>query len=164
MVLKWHFFRIICALQLVCALYFAMDAFASFLNSGRFMSAVALLSMLLVGALAGLGISLLSRNYPAAPVEGKQKKTFNRLFLVNILLLALLFAKMFSLLSGLRKLGSYADTNWYNFSWQFTYPFYLSVFVLLAQFIILFGLYFLRRELYDNFTRKKFEFENSEGS
>lgn len=159
---KWHFFRIICALQLLCALYFAMDAFASFLNYGRFMAAVTLISMLLISGLAALGISLLSRNYPATPVQGKQKKTFNRLFLVNILLLVLLFAKVFSILSNLRTLGSFADTNWYQFSLRFTYPFYLSVFILLAQFTILFGLYLLRSELYENFLKKRFEFEERE--
>ena len=34
-----------------------------------------------------LGINLVNNNYPEEPVEGRQKKVFNRVFLVNFVLL-----------------------------------------------------------------------------
>lgn len=159
MLFKWHLFRVIFALQIIVSFYFAMMAFAGFLNQGNFMSAVTMIAMILIAALPALGIQLLNSNYPATPVDGKQKKNFNRLFLVNVLLLALLFAKVFADFSLLQSIAKLTGKSWLEFPLSVNYVLYLSILLLIGQFVVLYGMFLLRRELYENFMKKKFEFE-----
>jgi hypothetical protein len=112
-------------------------------------------------SLATLGVNLVNRNYPAAPVEGKLKTVFNRLYLVNILAVALLFARVFSEWKQISFWAEATHISWYQLPFSLLYSFFLAIFALLAQFLILYGLYVLRLELYRNFQSKKFEFEET---
>ncbi|MCR6721145.1 MAG: hypothetical protein NVV59_12840 [Chitinophagaceae bacterium] len=155
------FISVFCVLQIVVAFFFAMQAFAAFLNQGKFMSAVTMVAMFLIAALPAFGIYILNSNFPAVAVDGKQKKNFNRLFLVNVLLLALLFGKVFADLSLLKSISSATGISWFDFPFSINYTFYLSIFLLIGQFVVLYGMFVLRRELYINSMKKKFEFEES---
>ena len=103
-----------------------------------------------------MAVTILSRNYPESPLEGSQKKNFNRLFIANFLFLAVHFGIMFSEYRDLKTLDAYSNNA---LSLRFWLPFINYAIMLIFQFIILTGLYFLRVELYKNFMQKKFEFE-----
>ena len=91
---------------------------------------------------------------------GSDKKKFNRLFLLNFLLIVFLFGLIFSEISSLtdaRYLLSESGS-------VLPFSFYIQLIAYLAMLIfhlmILYGLYKLRLLLFYNFNKKKFEFEN----
>lgn len=158
---KWQLFRLLCFLQIACGMFYTLSSMVWFFNEGSFSAIVVLLSWIMIMSLATLGVNLVNRNYPAAPVEGKLKTVFNRLYLVNILAVALLFARVFSEWKQISFWAEATQISWFQLPFSFLYSFLLAIFALLAQFLILYGLYVLRLELYRNFQSKKFEFEES---
>jgi hypothetical protein len=158
---KWQLFRLLCFLQIACGMFYTLSSMVWFFNEGSFTAVVVLLAWIMIMSLATLGVNLVNRNYPAAPVEGKLKTVFNRLYLVNILAVALLFARVFSEWKQISFWAEATQISWYQLPFSFLYSFFLAIFALLAQFLILYGLYVLRLELYRNFQSKKFEFEET---
>jgi hypothetical protein len=158
---KWQLFRLLCFLQIACGMFYTLSSMVWFFNQGSFSALLFLLIWIMIMSLATLGVNLVNRNYPAAPVEGKLKTVFNRLYLVNILAVALLFARVFSEWKQISFWAEATHISWYQLPFSLLYSFFLAIFALLAQFLILYGLYVLRLELYRNFQSKKFEFEES---
>ncbi len=160
MPLRWKIFRIICVLQLLAASANLLQRLFYFFLNISFSNIAALLLFTSMLLLCVLGINLVNNNYPDEPVEGKQKKIFNRLFLLNFLLLAFLFG---FIISGFRILDNFSSITGKAF---FDLPFDLFLMpiaysaMLIFQLIILYGLYSLRLELRSNFMKRKFEFEN----
>lgn len=159
MPLKWQLFRLLCFLQIACGMFYSLSGMVWFFNQGSFFALLFMLVWIMIMSLATLGVNLINRNYPAAPVEGKLKTVFNRLYLLNILAVAFLFARVFSEWKQLNSWAEAIQMDWHQLPFSFLYSFCLAIFALLAQFIILYGLYVLRLELYRNFQSKKFEFE-----
>ncbi len=156
----WLLFRIICLLQMMGAAFFGFVSLTGFFNSGRIYFVFETIAFLLIAALAVFAINLISSNYPDKPVAGSQKTAFNWLFLLNFLLLAFLFALLFA---AYRNIKNYAQLTGMGISslplkvW--TEPI-ISVTMLLFQFIILYGLYILRRLLFLNYLEaSEFDFE-----
>jgi hypothetical protein len=158
---KWQLFRLLCFLQIACGMFYTLSSMVWFFNEGSFTAVVVLLAWIMIMSLATLGVNLVNRNYPAAPVEGKLKTVFNRLYLVNILAVALLFARVFSEWKQISFLAKATQISWHQLPFSFLYSLVLAIFALLTQFLILYGLYVLRLELYRNFQSKKFEFEET---
>lgn len=112
-----------------------------------------------MASLAIFGINLVNTNYPDKPVAGRQKSVFNWLFLLNFLLLAFLFALFFSSYNQLKIISTLLGRSFFSLPVRMLLTF-LNPFTILAfQFIILYGLYTLRRKLYENFNARQFEFE-----
>jgi hypothetical protein len=155
-----HLFRIVCFLQMLVTVYLGFISFTRFIISGRFYFMMEATFFLLIASLAILGISLLQTNYPDRPVAGRQKSIFNWLFLINFLLLAFLFGLFFSEYRQLNLLREFAGRRLLSLPLKTLMPLLISLTVLIIQFIILYGLYSLRRELFLNYIREKqFEFE-----
>jgi len=149
--------RIICILQALIAIFLCFASLFSLLTDGGFMSFLEALSFAFVAALPILAFTIYNNNYPDKLIEGRQKKYFNRIFLINFLLIAMLFgfvfrdykdAVMISNLPGFKS-GSYL----------FFIPFMVSCIVLIFHFCILYGLYWLRRHINNNVSSKQFDFE-----
>jgi len=161
MPVSWKLFRVICFLQMLLTVFIAIISLINLFKYGGFIFLFHCFAFVLMTCLSVLAINLLNNNYPDKPVAGKQKSAFNWLYLLNFLLLAFIFGLIFS---------EYRDLNKISFLWGgsvFSMPFslleglYSYSLVLIFQFVILYGLYNLRRELYLNFFRnKQFEFEN----
>ena len=157
---RWKLFKVMCFLQMLATTYFAISALVRFVQLGEFYFLVYVICFGLITWQAIFALQLLNSNYPDRPVAGTQKSVFNWLFLLNFGMLALLFALFFKDLRVLKTLtiifGSISRVPArfiFLLSWNFA--------VLIFQFLILYGLYVLRRELYANFFRhKQFEFEN----
>lgn len=161
MPLGWKLFGLACILQLLVTAFLAAMAFINAIQSGVYYLFEAIAFSLML-SLAVLGINILNNNYPETPVFGKQKKIFNWLFLLNFLLLAFLFGLIISDIRELQMIKVLFDKPVFQLPFFTYWSLLIDMFILVFQFIILFGLYSLRRYLYERFSSRQFEFENIE--
>jgi hypothetical protein len=111
-----------------------------------------------------LALNIINNNYPDVPVTGKQKTNFNRLFLLNFLFLVFMFGVLFSDYRELSVMATFTKRSVFKLPFELFIPLLTNLVMLIFQFILLYGLYELRRELYFNFMKKEFEFERKPGS
>jgi cytochrome bd-type quinol oxidase subunit 2 len=150
--------RIICIIQALIAIVQCFTSLFGLLTGGGFMSLLQAIAFGFIAALPILTFTIYNNNYPDKLIEGRQKKNFNRIFLINFLLIAFLFGFVFrdyrdaifqSRSLGLRS-GSYL---------VFFIPFIISCCTLIFQFSVLYGLYWLRQQINNNLSSKQFDFE-----
>jgi hypothetical protein len=162
MPIRWKIFRIICVVQLLAASVNALERLFYFFLNFSFSHVAGLLLFIAIMLLCILGINLVNNNYPEQPVEGRQKKVFNRLFLLNFVLLTFLFG---FIIAEIRSMNQVAVTIMGRSFFEIPISLYLMLLVYLVMLIfhllILYGLYQLRLELYSNFMKRKFEFEKT---
>jgi hypothetical protein len=131
----------------------------AFVTVSSFAGVARVLVYMLIVSIAVLAINILNNNYPDTPVTGKQKSTFNWLFLLNFLFLAFLFGFIIAEYRSLKELAVLFQKNFISLPAGLLINFIAQFLLLLFQMIMLYGLYSLRRSLYDNFSRQQFEFE-----
>ena len=150
--------RIICILQTLIAI---VQCFTSLFGvlMGSFMMLLQAIAFGFIAALPILTFTVYNNNYPDKLIEGRQKKNFNRIFLINFLLIAFLFGFVFRdyrdgiLQSRTLGVGS-------GFDLVFFIPFIISCCTLIFHFSILYGLYWLRRQINNTISSKQFDFED----
>ena len=150
--------RIICILQTLIAI---VQCFTSLFGvlMGSFMMLLQAIAFGFIAALPILTFTVYNNNYPDKLIEGRQKKNFNRIFLINFLLIAFLFGFVFRdyrdgiLQSRTLGVGS-------GFDLVFFIPFIISCCTLIFHFSILFGLYWLRRQINNTISSRQFDFED----
>ena len=151
--------RIICILQTLIAIVRCLTSLFGLLMGGGFMLLLQAIAFGFIAALSILTIAIYNNNYPDKPVDGRQKKYFNRIFLINFLLIAFLFGFVFRdyrdgiLQSRTLGVGS-------GFDLVFFIPFIISCCTLIFHFSILYGLYWLRRQINNTISSKQFDFED----
>jgi hypothetical protein len=161
MPLRWKIFRAICVVQLLFAsLNMLQSLFYLFLYFS-FRSIAGLMLFTAIMFLCILGINLVNNNYPDEPVQGNQKKNFNRLFLLNFLSLAFLFGFIIAEFNSLKQFAGTATLTFFQLPFTAYIMLINYLLILIFQLCILYGLFRLRLELYSNFMNKKFEFEKS---
>jgi hypothetical protein len=146
---------------MMAATFILFTSLIDFFNSPGFSDIARLLLFLLVMLLAIFAVNTLNTNYPDTPVAGRQKKLFNRLFLLNFIFLAFLFGFVFAELRFVNSFASLTGKPFYRLPFIILMTAITYGVILIFQFIILYGLYNLRRLLYANFMKRKFEFENN---
>ncbi|HEX7847268.1 MAG TPA: hypothetical protein VF476_15820 [Chitinophagaceae bacterium] len=162
MPIGWHIFRIICLLQMLAGCFFTFSCFIGFFNYPNVIDFLQAIAFGFITSFAVFALNLLNRNYPDKPVAGKQKTAFNWLFLINFLLLAFLFGWFFSAYQVLQTVATLTGKGIFAVPFRVWLPALVFTAMLLFQFILLYGLYILRRLLYLNFfDQQQFEFENS---
>ena len=143
-------FRIVCFMQLLLTAFLTFTSLITFVRIGRFYFLLESIFFMLMASLAILGLQLLYNNYPDKAVAGRQKAAFNWLYLANFLLLAFLFGLVFSEWNEIELMSILLDTRPVSLPFNIWIPFLINVCLLAFQFIILYGLYVLRRQLYIN--------------
>jgi hypothetical protein len=156
---SWKIFRIVCIIQMTIAVFFVLSSVINFLKSFSFTSFASIITFLLVMMLSILAVNILNNNFPDTPVEGKQKKSFNRLFLLNFVFLAFIFGFVISEYRTLATVAMMIDKNLFELPPKSLIGLAAYVVLLILQLIILYGLFLLRRQLYINFMKRTFEFE-----
>jgi hypothetical protein len=116
--------RIISGIQLLVAVFKGFTSLTSFLTGWEFIYLFQAIAFGLIAILPVQVFLILANNYPDKIIDGKQKRSFNRIFLVN---------------------------------------YYISMTMLIFQFIILFGLFWLRSHIYHNVMETQFDFEAEDG-
>lgn len=147
--------RIVCVLQILITIFLFFSSLLHLLTNGSFMSLIQVIAFAFIGALPIFTFKVFNNNFPDRPIEGKQKKNFNRLYLINFLLITFLFGFVFR---------DYRDAvnqskvlGW----WLVIFiPFIISCCMLLFHFSILYGLYWLRQHINNNVSDKQFDFED----
>jgi ABC-type multidrug transport system permease subunit len=158
---RWKLFRTICIIQMIAAAFNELDVLLSFFRHATWSSIIGLIVFLAILFLTILGVNLVNHNYPDEPVEGKQKKNFNRLFLVNFLFLAFLFGFVIAEFRSLSQLASLSSQQLFDLPASIFLMLINYMLILVFQLGILYGLYKLRIELHANFMKREFEFEKS---
>lgn len=156
---KWKLFRTICLLQIIGASLQTLTYLYYLFQHFSFGNFIGVLLFSLAISLAVLGFNLLKDNYPSQPVAGKQKSSFNWLFLLNFLFLAFFFGILFSEIKMMLKLAELFRISFSELPFPSLLQFFSYTFLLLFQLYILYFLFELRRELYFNFRKQEFEFE-----
>jgi cytochrome bd-type quinol oxidase subunit 2 len=151
--------RIICIIQVLITTFLCLSSFIGLLMSGVL---ILLLSVIAFGFIAVLPIftfTVFNRNYPDKLIEGRQKKYFNRIFLINFFLIAFLFGLVFSnyRAANLQSKASDAGSGFDLISFT---PFIISCCILIFHFSILYGLYWMRRQINNNVSSQQFDFED----
>ena len=149
--------RIICIIQILIAIFLCFSSLFDLLMGEGFSSLLQAIAFGFIAALPVLTFTIYNKNYPDKIIEGRQKKYFNRIFLINFLLIAFLFGYIFR---------DYREAVFQSTSlgldsvpFIFFIPFIISCVILIFHFSILYGLYWLRRHINNNTSRKQFDFE-----
>jgi len=150
--------RIICILQALIAIFACFASLFDLLTEGGFMSLLQAIAFGFIAALPILTFTIYNNNYPDKLIEGRQKKYFNRIFLINFLLIAVLFGFVFRDYRDGVMLSNLPGFKSRSFFFFF-FPFIISCIVLVFHFSILYGLYWLRRHINNNVSSKQFDFE-----
>src|SRR5688572_30745398 len=158
---SWKLFKFVCFLQMLATVYFTITSLFSLLQSGDIYYLFETIAFGLMSALSMLALNILSSNYPDKVIEGRQKRIFNWLFLLNFLLIAFLFGLFFAEYGQLKSFSRLFGRFIFILPFRLLLPLIAVVTLLIFQFVILYGLYELRRLLFKNFfVNKKFEFES----
>src|SRR5688572_14939699 len=86
--------RIICILQIMLAVFQCFFSLIGFL-SGEIVFLLQAIAFGLIALLPIFTIVLIGNNFPDKIIAGKQRRNFNRIFLVNFLLISFLFGFFF---------------------------------------------------------------------
>lgn len=161
MPIRWKIFRMICIAQLLAASVNILQRLFYFFINFSFSNVAGLVLFVAIMLLCILAINLVNNNYPEEPIEGRQKKVFNRLFLLNFILLTFMFGFIIAEVRRLNLFAENLDIAFFQVPLSLFLMLLIYLSMLILQLIILYGLYRLRLELYSNFMKRKFEFEKS---
>jgi hypothetical protein len=150
--------RIICVIQLILGVFQCFSSLIGFL-SGQFVFLFQAIAFGLIALLPIFTVVLIGTNFPDHVIAGKQRKNFNRIFLVNFLLIAFLFGFFFKDLRHVQAIAKAAATPFYQLHIVFLGGLLISFIMLVFHFLILYGLYWLRSHINYNASRKQFDFE-----
>ena len=147
---SWKIFRVISIIQLVLVAFKLMLALVGlvYLKTPLY----SLLSAIVYGTIFFFvyqGLSLLNYNFPDVPLTLKQKKLFNRLFVVNFLLITFLFAEVVSNWWMVPLIANSVNARISSILALLS-PLILSVLVFSIHLVFLAGMIRLRRVIYQN--------------
>jgi len=151
MPIRWKIFKVVAILQLIFATFKTFTAFAGlFFSGGILLSILEIFTYGLVVAFVTLGFSVVNYNFPDTPLSTSRKRWFNYLFLLNFLLIAVLFAKAISEW-GLIRLYFEREIIVSGIS-KIYYYFLLihNTLIFLLHLYLLYSMYRLRKEIYSN--------------
>jgi len=149
--------RIVCVIQMLIAIFQSLFSFTGLLLNGEFIFLLQAIAFALIAALPVFTFIIFNNNFPDKLIEGRLKRNFNRLFLINFLLISFLFGFVFMDYKQAIHLSEITGT--YRPYIEFFIPFIVSCTMLIFHFSILYGLYWLRRHINNNNGQKQFDFE-----
>ena len=156
--------RIFSVVQITAAVYRGFISLIGLIKDGDFIYLLQAIAFAIIAALPVQVFIIFSNNYPDKRIEGKQKTTFNRLFLINVLLVSFLFGFIFydyqEVFSNpappyiFSVGGPYQPVSYFELI--------LSITMLILHLSILFGLFWLRTTINVNVNTRQFDFEADE--
>lgn len=148
--LHWKLFRVGCILQLIAVAGEMMFSLGS-LFTGKFpvSDSISILVHIAMFLFVYMALSIINYNYPDTPLSATQKKYFNWLFIINFLSIVFLFGNLVSnwrFINDILKDTKVGIGTWLSFGWTVWY----SLLVFLFHVVFLFGMYRLRRIIFNN--------------
>ena len=157
--------RIICIVQIIAAVYRGFISLIGLIQDGHFIYLLQALAFAIITALPVQVFIIFGNNYPDKRIEGKQKTTYNRLFLINVLLVSFLFGFIFYDYQEVFS-NPAPPYNVFSVGGQYQQVSYfdliLSITMLILHLSILFGLFWLRTTINVNVNTRQFDFETDE--
>jgi hypothetical protein len=152
-------FQVVSFLQMLATAFFSITSFINLFQTSDIYLLFQTTAFVLMSSLAILLLNILNNNYPDKPITGRQKSVFNWLFILNFLLIAFLFGLIFAEYGELHSIANLIDRPVLSLPFKLLVLVFTYITLLVFQFIILYGLYSIRRQIYRNFMNKEFEFE-----
>ena len=149
--------RIICIIQILIAISKCFVSLVGLIG-GEFIFLLQAIAFALIAALPVFTFIISNNNFPDKPIEGKLKKNFNRLFLINVLPTSFLFGFVFKDYKQAMSLSDQVGHLYFIFFIDVS----ISIAMLLFHFSILYGLYWLRNHINNNTSSKQFDFEEQD--
>jgi hypothetical protein len=152
--------RVVCAIQLVITIYTSFFLFTVLVTDGGFTYFLQGIAFAFIAALPVRVFIVLGNNYPDKAIEGKARKNFNRVFLINVLLITFLLAFVIRdyreavRLSNVLSVGAAPPSRL-----SYYYDFITSLSMLIIHLCILYSLFWLRKQINLNVNKKQFDFE-----
>lgn len=151
--------RIVCAIQLVITAYTSFFLLAALFTTGEFIYLWQAIAFALISTLPIRVFIVLSNNYPNKPLQPKEKRSFNRVFLLNVLLLSFLLAYVIYDYREAVRLSKTVAAGATQSRVVYYYDFIASLSMLILQLSILYSLYLIRKQINLNASDKEFDFE-----
>lgn len=154
--MKISLFRLICIVQFILTGYMAVVSFAYIFETPGWYSVIGFVAFCLAVYLVVFLLQVMHKNHPDIPLSIGQKSAFNRLFVLNFLMLSVLLSYNLNDI----KLIIVTSTN----EWQIL-PNSRYAVILLNFFITIFQVYILlrmvkfRRSLNSNFEKKSLDLD-----
>jgi hypothetical protein len=158
---SWKLYRVLCFFQTAAAAFVILTSIFSFFQSPSFSDVARALLFILVLMLSIFAINTVNNNYPDKPIDGNQKTVYNRLFMLNFVFLAFLFGFVFAEYRVVNRFAKLIDQPVLSLPFELIISLITYVLTLIFQLVILYGLYQLRVVLYENFRKRKFDFEET---
>ena len=155
--------RIVCIAQILIAVFRCLSSFTGLVLEGEFIFLLQSLAFAFISILPIITFNISNNFFPDKLIEGRRKKNFNRVFLINFLLIAFLFGFVFQDFKDYRnsvKISHiFSEGGKYRLTIAYLISFIISCVMLIFHFSILYGHYWMRRYINNNTNRKQFDFE-----
>ena len=155
--------RIVCIVQILIAVFRCLSSFTGLVLEGEFIFLLQSIAFVFIAILPILTFNISNNFFPDKLIEGRRKKNFNRIFLINFLLIAFLFGFVFQDFKDYRnsvKIShTFSEAAKYRLPVAYLISFIISCVMLIFHFSILYGHYWMRRYINNNANRKQFDFE-----
>ena len=147
---SWKLFRIACIIQMVLVAFQSMLGVAGiFYRKKIIFPLTEAIAYGFIFIFVYMGLSLLNYNYPDTPLSNTQRKYFNWLFLINVLLVAYLFGQFITEAKFVFLLFRFVTGGFLNYA-SFMSWFLVDLVIFVLHIVFLVGMYQLRRSIYQN--------------
>jgi len=155
--------RIICIIQILIAIFECLFSFTGLVLEGEFILLLQSIASAFIAIFSIITFSISNNYFPDKIIEGRQKKNFNRIFLINFLLISFLFGLVFRDYKDYRNAVKLSHVFTLTENYILLVPYLISLIIscamLIFHFSILYGHYWMRRYINNNATHKQFDFE-----
>jgi len=155
--------RIICVIQILIAIFECLFSFAGLVLEGEFILLLQSIASAFIAIFSIITFSISNNYFPDKIIEGRQKKNFNRIFLINFLLISFLFGLVFRDYKDYRNAVKLSHVFTLTENYIPLVPYLISLIIscamLIFHFSILYSHYWMRRYINNNANRKQFDFE-----
>ena len=155
--------RIVCIIQILIAVFQCISSLTGLVLNGEFIFLLQSIAFAFIAILPIVTFNISNNFFPDKLIEGRQKKNFNRIFLINFLLISFLFGFVFQDYKNYRnsvKISHIVSiAGVYRPRVSYLISFIISCVMLIFHFSILYGHYWMRRYINNNANPKQFDFE-----
>ena len=155
--------RIICIIQILIAIFECLFSFTGLVLEGEFILLLQSIASAFIAIFSIITFSISNNYFPDKIIEGRQKKNFNRIFLINFLLISFLFGLVFRDYKDYRNAVKLSHVFTVTGNYMPLVPYLISLIIscamLIFHFSILYGHYWMRRHINNNVGSKQFDFE-----
>ena len=155
--------RIVCIVQILIAVFQCLSSFTGLVLNGEFIFLLQSIAFAFIAILPIITFNISNNFFPDKLIEGRLKKNFNRIFLINFLLISFLFGFVFQdfndYMNSVKISHIYSVAENYRPLVSYLISFIISCAMLIFHFSILYGHYWMRRYINNNANRKQFDFE-----